>query len=145
MDVMMPAMLAVQKLQDEQSAFRSAAYDALSRGDDAARDEANRMYDATVEALTALLGSDAHCADVDCDLYGFYSDAYKDRNGFRPRGHVTRADVLLWMEVHRNLPFDDDDDPCVGAEDFSLQGMVFPEPLPYEQYDDDAFYFKGKR
>jgi len=130
-------MTAVQKLQDEQSAFRSAAYDALSRGDDAARDEANRMYDATVAALEVLLGAAAHCADVDCDLYGFYSDAYKDRNGFRPRGHVTRSEVKEWMEFHRDLPFDDDDDPSIGAEDFTLVARVFsdPEPLPYEEYD----------
>jgi subtilisin family serine protease len=135
---------AVRKLQEAQVAARTRAYTALASDDDEARNQANIDYDETVEALLGLLGPDAHCADVDCDLYGFYSDAYKDRNGFRPSGHVTRADVQSWMEFHRDLPFDDDDDPCVGAEDFSLQGMVYDEPLPYERYD-DAFYFKGKR
>ena len=135
-------MTAVQKLQDEQSAFRSAAYDALSRGDDTARLQANIDYDLTVAKLVAILGHGAHCADVDCDLYGFYSDAYKDRNGFRPRGQVTRKEVLEWMDFYKDVPFDDDDDPSIGAEDFTLVARVFsdPEPLPYEEFE----YLEGR-
>ena len=134
----------VKGLQNTQAAVRTAAYDAMGRGDAEALAIANEMYDRTVEQLLEALGSDAHCAEVDCDLYGFYSDAYKDRNGFRPTGHVTRKDVQSWMEFYRDQPFDDDDDPCVGAEDFTLAMDLINEPLPYEQYD-DAFYFKGKR
>lgn len=51
-------------------------------------------YEATVAALETLLGVEAHCSQVDMDLWSLYSDMYKDTNGFRPRGmYVTRAEA----------------------------------------------------
>lgn len=134
----------VRLMQEEQGVVRSAIYDAMARGDESARDEACKRYEAIVAELEDHLGPNAHCADVDCDLYGFYSDCYKDRNGFRPRGFVTRKEVLEWLDADRTVSFDDDDDPCVGMEDFTLVASVFPEPLPYEEFDNDRFYTKKR-
>lgn len=132
-----PQVLALQVVQ---SASRERAYAAMAAGDQLALEHANAQYDATVLDLVAELGPDAHCAEVDCDLFGFYSDCYKDRNGFRPRGHVTRKQVQEWMERDSSQPYDDEDDPSIGAEDFTLVARVFPDPLPlpYEQYDPDC-------
>lgn len=53
-----------------------------------------QAYEETVAALQALLGAEAHCNLVDCDLWSAFSDFYKDKNGFRPRGiHFTRDAV----------------------------------------------------
>ena len=54
---------------------------------------AKAAYEETVSALVALLGEDAHCSEVDTDLFSAYSDFYKSDAGFRPRHHATRADV----------------------------------------------------
>jgi hypothetical protein len=86
---------------------------------------------------------------VDIDLFGFYSDMYKDRYGFRPRGHVTRKQVQDWIDSMKDVPWNEDDyfedDYCVGSEDFTcVNELVSDDPLPYDQYD-DAFYLKGKR
>jgi hypothetical protein len=51
----------------------------------------------TVELMT-LLGKDAHCAQVDCQLWDEYSDFMKEKTGMRPHEHVTRALVALWMQ-----------------------------------------------
>jgi hypothetical protein len=64
-------------------------------------------FDAPEEALTAwretyatlvgiaksVLGPEAHCNDVDPDLWSAYSDCYKDDAGFRPRGWTTAEEV----------------------------------------------------
>lgn len=55
--------------------------------------DALAKYDATVAQLEALLGPDAHCNFVDMELWGQFSDWYKSEEGFRPRGHMTRAQV----------------------------------------------------
>lgn len=55
-------------------------------------------YEATVTELAALLGPDAHCNFVDCDLWSMFSDCYKDENGFRPRFHKTRQDVQAYFD-----------------------------------------------
>ena len=58
-------------------------------------------YEATVVALGSLLGPDAPCSQVDCDLWGEFSDFYKDVIGFRPRGMpFTRQTVLEWIFRH---------------------------------------------
>lgn len=65
---------------------------------DPAVQQALSAYDASVDALEALMGPDAHCSQVDCELWGEFSDFYKDEVGFRPRGmHFTRQSVLAWI------------------------------------------------
>lgn len=59
-------------------------------------------YEATVKALQDILGEDAHCAQVDSDLWSTYSDIFKDRNGFRPRMHNTVAQVKEWLSLDEN-------------------------------------------
>lgn len=59
---------------------------------------AREAYDATVTNLAALLGADAHCNFVDSELWSFFSDFYKDTNGFRPRYHLNRTEVKAWIE-----------------------------------------------
>lgn len=54
-------------------------------------------YNETVKTLIQLLGENAHCNEVDCDLWGYFSDYYKDVNGFRPRHYMTRKDVETWI------------------------------------------------
>lgn len=52
-------------------------------------------YEATVAQLEALLGPDVHCNWVDCELWSCFSDWYKSEEGFRPRLHMTRAQVKV--------------------------------------------------
>ena len=59
---------------------------------------AKAAYEETVAALVALLGEDAHCSQVDTDMFSAYSDFYKSDAGFRPRHHVTRADVKNYFD-----------------------------------------------
>jgi len=55
-------------------------------------------YEVTVTELLALLGADAHCNFVDCDLWSAFSDCYKSENGFRPRFHKTRQEVQEYFD-----------------------------------------------
>ncbi len=43
-----------------------------------------------------------HCNEVDPELFGIFSDCFKDDNGFRPRFHVTLAEVKEYLERRRN-------------------------------------------
>ncbi len=70
---------------------------------------AKAAYEASVVELQALLGENAHCNEVDCDLWSSFSDCYKSEYNFRPRGqHWTRAQVLKWfddlVERQKNAP-----------------------------------------
>lgn len=60
--------------------------------------EARAAYDKSVEVLVEMLGPDAQCGQVDAELIQSYSDAYKDTYNFRPRGYITRQEVLEWFE-----------------------------------------------
>lgn len=62
------------------AAYRHAAYI-----------EKRNAYEKTVAELEAMLGENAHCTAVDCDLWDTYSDWFKSEHGIRPRFHVTRA------------------------------------------------------
>lgn len=64
---------------------------------------AHQEYDATVVALTTLLGEDAYCNFADIDLFSEFSDFYKSVEGFRPRHHVTRQSCKDYMAQERNL------------------------------------------
>ena len=57
----------------------------------------NAEYDALAEQLETSIGKGAPCWHTDQALWGEYSDFYKERNGFRPRGYVTRAEVKEWI------------------------------------------------
>jgi hypothetical protein len=58
---------------------------------------ARTAYESTVTQLSQLLGSDAHCNHVDCDLWSLFSDCYKSDNNCRPRMHMTRAAVQAYF------------------------------------------------
>lgn len=59
-----------------------------------------QAYDASVAGLVALLGAEAGCHEVDTDLWSSYSDFYKENVGFRPRHHITRADVQAYFRSY---------------------------------------------
>lgn len=97
-------------LQLQQCQAREALYDAWNDAyaktdykdseaahQDAAYVAAKAAYEATVTALEALLGPDAHCNAVDTDLWSLFSDCYKDDAGFRPRFHQTRTQVQEYL------------------------------------------------
>lgn len=103
-------------LREKQHAAREAMYDAWNDAvarfnyldyDAAAKDpkhmEAKAAYEATVAELETLLGPDAHCNAVDCDLWSLFSDCYKDDAGFRPRFHQTRAQVQAYLAQPRTF------------------------------------------
>lgn len=70
---------------------------------------ARARYEQTVQQLQALLGPDAHCNCVDCELWSFYSDCFKSDHGFRPREHMTRADVKAAVERMSDKPVEQAD------------------------------------
>lgn len=88
-----------KQLQFQQICIRSAYYSALSAHSHDANYDApdvvdlRNLYDGYVVALREELGPDAHCAQVDSDLWSQFSDWMKDESGFRPRGHYTYQDV----------------------------------------------------
>lgn len=57
-------------------------------------------YDEAVEDALTILGDDAHCNDTDPIMFSAYSDCYKSEHNFRPRGHVTRAGVVSYLEYY---------------------------------------------
>lgn len=59
---------------------------------------AMEQYDATVVALVSMLGPDAHCSQVDSELWSTFSDVYKSHNSFRPRGYFTLTEVKDWLQ-----------------------------------------------
>lgn len=60
---------------------------------------ATKAYQGTVQALLALMGEDAHCCEIDEDLWSLFSDAFKDEVGVRPRFHQTHAEVKRYFQV----------------------------------------------
>lgn len=65
-------------------------------------------------ALLAAYGEDAPAHTVDPWMADCYSDLYKDRNGFRPRGHSYKA-MASWMA---NIPpLEDGDELFDDGED----------------------------
>ena len=60
---------------------------------------ATKAYQCTVQALLALMGEDAHCCEVDEDLWNVFSEVFKGDVGVRPRFHQTRADVKRYLEI----------------------------------------------
>ncbi len=81
-------------VQEAQGRARVAMFKAYGTQDVQAVALAIRNYDATVAELEALLGPDAECYEVDCDLWSNYNDWFKSENGVRPRFYITRASVL---------------------------------------------------
>lgn len=86
---------------DTEDQLREAQWALMDRlyGDNAQdKAAANVAYDANVERARALgLLDTAHCNSVDPDKFNLYSDCFKSENGFRPRFHVTRADVETFL------------------------------------------------
>jgi hypothetical protein len=60
-------------------------------------------YNQSVKTLIQLLGNNVHCNNVDCDLWGYFSDYYKDVNGVRPHHYMTREDVESWIVQDHEL------------------------------------------
>lgn len=80
--------------------FPDQPYDAVSKHPLVT--EKSQAYNQLVEELEQLLGAEAHCCQVDCDLWSLFSDWHKSESGFRPRGmHFTRADVKRRLESAR--------------------------------------------
>lgn len=100
---------AARALQLAQYAAHDAMYDAWNEAhakanfnyEAANQDAAYRArvqdYEKTVADLEALLGPDAHCNEVDTDLWSSFSDCFKDEAGFRPRFHQTRLQVQQYF------------------------------------------------
>lgn len=55
------------------------------------------QYATLVGIAKSVLGPEAHCNDVDPDLWQAFSDCYKSDNGFRPRFWNTAAEVEAWF------------------------------------------------
>lgn len=86
----------IEFLQMKQGELVPQIYTALGKGQ-TDLDRLNGEYDATVQKLIEILGEDAHCSQVDCELWNQFSDLYKDDNGCRPRGEYTRDQVLDYL------------------------------------------------
>jgi hypothetical protein len=102
----------IEAAKSAQNAARDYVWEMIRKFDDYDHVEvvaANAKYDATVNALREMLGPDAHCAEVDCDLYGTYSDLYKDRCNFRPRGHITYEAVKAYVDNCKDSDIHDDE------------------------------------
>jgi hypothetical protein len=54
-------------------------------------------YATLVGIAKSVLGPEAHCNDVDPDLFSAFSDCYKSDNGIRPRFWMTVAEVEAWF------------------------------------------------
>lgn len=59
---------------------------------------ANQVYEDFVTKLEEMLGKDAHCRQIDGDLWESFADCYKEDVGIRPRFHQTRAEVLQYFD-----------------------------------------------
>lgn len=111
-DAMYDVLNAVRQRIGYEAPFEQAAQDPSFVA-------AKAAYDASVVELQALLGENAHCNEVDTDLWSSFSDCYKSEHNFRPRGqHWTRAQVLKWfddlVERQKNAPAADVDDEAFG-------------------------------
>ena len=103
--------VTVEAAKTAQVAARKLVWDAIGTYgyDHSEVVNANAEYDTTVTALRELLGPDAHCGEVDSDLYSAYSDLYKDRYNSRPRGHVTYEDVKAFVDDCKDSDLNHDD------------------------------------
>lgn len=54
-------------------------------------------YATLVGIAKSVLGPEAHCNDVDPDLWQAFSDCYKADNGFRPRSWMTAAECEAYF------------------------------------------------
>lgn len=86
------------ELQAQQSIALSMSYSL--EGDDLVW--AQGIYAETVKKLTELLGEDAHCSQVDSEMFNSFSDIFKDETNSRPRFHVTRQDAEAWLKLRCN-------------------------------------------
>lgn len=94
----------VAAIQEKQAVALEAIYDTISGTPESVA--ASKEYDATVSQLTALLGENACCSQIDMDKWQLYSDGMKDANGFRPRGHTTVAEVDAWFHSMKDVILD---------------------------------------
>lgn len=62
---------------------------------------ARNAYEANVAELVALLGPNAHCFEVDADLYECFHNVYKDDVGCRPGSGWTLDQVKAYLERRR--------------------------------------------
>lgn len=99
-------MRSIQEIRGDMDTIRTA----LFVEDQAVRARANQEYDELVREAIETLGEDAHCADVDPVLWNEFSDAYKDRRNFRPRGHFSRADIQRALPLLYDEPLEEDNE-----------------------------------
>lgn len=103
---------------------------------DAQQEAATVEYTTVLQpALLAHYGPDALATVVDPWAADTYSDLYKDRNGFRPRGH-SYATMKAFMD---NIPplEDDADEPHDGEED-DRQAELAQMIDAYYSFDDQT-------
>lgn len=94
--------ITVESLQKQQRELRDVVYQKWNEFNDKQHPEvveAIANYDATVTQFEKLLSSAAPCHIIDCDLWGAYSDFYKEVYGFRPRDARSRAEVQAWFKA----------------------------------------------
>ena len=104
----MTEIVDVAALYNRQSELLSQLY-VFPHGSDE-RDVINTEYDAIVERLVEALGEHTHCGKIDPDMFSLFSDSFKDRIGFRPRGMSSYAYVKGWLETDAALPLKVEDD-----------------------------------
>lgn len=64
------------------------------------REEIVAKLDANVEMLLNVFGENTHCNKIDFEMFGLFSDLYKDRVGFRPRNEGwTYRRVKDWLDT----------------------------------------------
>jgi hypothetical protein len=83
--------------------------DAIWHMDEPAAIEAREEYKQYVQKNIQLFSVDAPAGMIDPWMADTYSDLYKDRYGFRPRGH-SYLSMKQWMDNIPPLYHDDDDD-----------------------------------
>lgn len=89
-----------QELRDAQWKLLAAIYDC--ERDSAEEAKLLAEYQSNIDcAIASGLDAVAHCNSVDPMGFESYSDCYKDVNGFRPRGFVTRAQARVFLEPFR--------------------------------------------
>lgn len=91
---------AVTGIQDAAMAFMCRGQ---LRHDKRLFSAANQIHKTATAALIRLHGPDAHCNEVDADLWGLVSDLYKDEYGIRPRFHMTYEGAQEWLDRQQEM------------------------------------------
>jgi hypothetical protein len=92
-------MSYAEALKEQQEITYSAMADAGWKGKD--YELARAAYTDTVDALKIVLGPDAHCNEVDIDLYSEFVECFEERVGWKPRGFIDVAGAMDYINQPR--------------------------------------------